>query len=203
MGGTQCSAGHLHFEVSAGLMEMVGLEDRNAVHLGEAGTIVATPFAPYRQTTILLRYDTEDVARPVAGPLDCELREFPATTRLLGKRRLSVRHDDGWTFPRQMMEALEALECVPLPARFGFWPVPGGVAVEVVVRSSDPVTRRAVGEALESQAVPVRKLHIVEDRSELRHPLPMRCDLREQTFTDSGSHVKADVPGIRTPIGGM
>jgi hypothetical protein len=51
------------------------------------------------------------------GPLACTLRTQPATSDLLGKRRLAVRHDAGWTFPRQVLEALEALEAVPLPAR--------------------------------------------------------------------------------------
>jgi phenylacetate-coenzyme A ligase PaaK-like adenylate-forming protein len=186
MGGTQCSAGHLHFELSGGLMEVVSLEDQTPVGPGGTGTIVATPFPPYRDTTLLLRYDTEDVAVPVEGPLECELRDFPATSRLLGKRRLSVRHDDGWTFPRQVMEALESLEQVPLPARFGFWAVPGGVAVEVVARSHDPATRRAIGDALEAQGVPLKDLVVVGHRSELRRPMPMRCDLREQSFARSG-----------------
>jgi phenylacetate-coenzyme A ligase PaaK-like adenylate-forming protein len=204
MGGTQCSAGHLHFEVSGGLMEMMALEGHNTAVSGEVGSIVATPFPPYRQTTILLRYDTEDVARPLTGPLECELRDFPATSCLLGKRRLSVRHDQGWTFPRQIMEALEALDEVPLPARFGFSPVPGGVAVEVVARSTDPGTRRVIGDALEAQSVPLRELHIAEHRSELRHPMPMRCDLHEQTFSDGGISRVARGGALETltPIGG-
>ena len=98
-----------------------------------------TPFAPFRETTLLLRYDTEDVVRPLTGPFDCSLRHLPATSNLLAKLRLAVRHDcegndwtAGWVFPRQILEALEAVDAVPLPARCGFGAVAGGVEVEVV-----------------------------------------------------------------------
>ena len=108
-GGSPCSEGHLHFEASHGLLEVIDPETARPAALGEPGTIVATPFAPYRETTILLRYDTEDMVRPLAAPLTCSLRNLPvATSDVLGKRRLSVRHDDGWTFPRDVLEALES-----------------------------------------------------------------------------------------------
>jgi phenylacetate-coenzyme A ligase PaaK-like adenylate-forming protein len=181
-GGRTCSAGHLHFEPSHGLLEVIDPETSQTVAGSEAGTIVVTPFAPYRETTLLLRYDTEDIARCVAEPLGCELRNLPATTDLLGKRRLSVRHADGWTFPRDVLEALECVEDVPLPARCGFWSVPGGIAVEVVTRSSDAVIRRVIGDQLESRHVPVRELHLREHPGELQRPLPLRCDLRETSF---------------------
>jgi hypothetical protein len=75
-------------------------ETARSVDIGEPGSILVTPFPPYGETTLLLRYDTEDMACRVAEPLACDLRTLPATTDLLGKRRLSVCHADGWTFPR-------------------------------------------------------------------------------------------------------
>ncbi|MBI2761502.1 MAG: hypothetical protein HYX51_08765 [Chloroflexi bacterium] len=131
LSGGRCSHGHLHFEPSHGLVEVLDPESGAPAAPGELGTIVATPFMPFRDTTLLPRYDTADLVRPVAGPLDCELRAQPvATTALLGKRRLAVRHADGWTTPRDVPEALEAVEAAPLPARRGYWSVPDGVAVE-------------------------------------------------------------------------
>jgi phenylacetate-CoA ligase len=180
--GQRCSEGHLHFEPLPGLLEVLDLEKRSPALSGEAGTIVATPLPPYRDTTILLRYDTEDVVRPLAGPLSCELRNLPATTPLLGKLRLAVRHEDGWTFPRDVLEALEGGDDVSLPARYGFWEVPGGVAVEVVARGSGPRVRRNIESRLQERGVPVRQLHLAEHRSELRNPMPLRCDLRETSF---------------------
>jgi phenylacetate-CoA ligase len=110
LGGRLCPDGHLHFEPSQGLIEVVGLAGC------DAGTLVATPFLPYRETTLLLRYDTEDVVQPLADTACCRLRHLPATSNLLGKLRLSVRHDRGWTFPRDVLEPLESIEVLPLPA---------------------------------------------------------------------------------------
>lgn len=192
MGGTQCSAGHLHYEVSAGLVEFLALDGLSpgqsapAAEPGEPGSLVATPFAPYRQTTLLVRYDTEDVAQPLAGPLDCELADFPASSRLLGKRRLSVHTDVGWTFPRQVLEALEGLESVPLPARFNMVRVPGGVRVTALVREADAQTRRTVRDALERQGVPLCQLELVVAEQDLPNPYPLRCTLREYMQPGAG-----------------
>jgi phenylacetate-coenzyme A ligase PaaK-like adenylate-forming protein len=180
--GTHCSEGHLHFEPSQELVEVLDLETRTPALPGAAGTIVATPFPPYRDASVVLRYDTEDVVRPLAGPLTCSLRHLPATSDILGKRRLSVRHDEGWTFPRDVLEALEAVEAVPLPARYGFWAVPGGVAVEVVSATDTPAVRRALEEALGARGVPVRDLRLVADPGQLPYPRPLRRDLRESSF---------------------
>ena len=179
-GASVCDQGHLHYEPAVGLVEVLDMEThRRPVSPGEAGVIVATPLPPFRETTVLLRYNTEDVVRPITGPLDCTMRRVPATTNLLGKARLSVRHDAGWTFVRDVLEALEGTHEVPLPARHGFWAVPGGVAVEVVGRSAGAGARVAIGAALEARGVPLRELHVVADRSELTRPFPMRCDLKE------------------------
>jgi phenylacetate-coenzyme A ligase PaaK-like adenylate-forming protein len=181
-GGDSCEQGHLHFDPAKGLLEVLDPETGTPVLPGQPGVIVATPFPAFRETTLLLRYNTEDMVRPIAGPLTCSRRDQPATTPLLGKQRLSVRHDNGWTFPRDVLEALEAVEEVPLPARFGFWAAPGGVELEVVTRAQSPRVRRAISTALEANGVPVRELHLLDDRSRLRNPYPLRGDLRETTF---------------------
>jgi len=102
---------------------------------------------------------------------------------LLGKSRLATRHDGGWTFVRDVIEALEAVDAVPLPARFGFWAAQGGVAVEVAVRSKDAGVRASVGAALEQRGVPLKELRLVEHPGQLRWPMPLRCDLSEAVFT--------------------
>jgi phenylacetate-coenzyme A ligase PaaK-like adenylate-forming protein len=179
-GASMCDQNHLHYEPSVGLVEVLDLESQQRPAAeGEAGVIVATPLPPFRETTMLLRYNTEDVVRPMSGRLDCSLRRVPATTNLLGKARLSVRHDEGWTFVRDVLESLEAVPEVPLPARYGFWAVPGGVAVEVVGRSTGARARAAVGESLETRGIPLRHLDVVAEPGELTHPLPLRCDLKE------------------------
>jgi phenylacetate-CoA ligase len=184
MGGTQCSQGHLHYEVSAGLVEFVALDAEarhptRVVDPGEAGSLVATPFAPYRQTTLLIRYNTEDVAIPLAGPLDCEFADFPASSRLLGKRRLSVCTEDGWVFPRQVIEALEALDAVPLPARFAMSERDGRLALTSLVRTFDATTRRDVLASLERQGIDDVDLELVDNERRLAHPYPLRNTQRE------------------------
>jgi len=193
LAGRRCSEGHLHYEPTAAMVEVLDLEGQTPALPGEAGTLVVTPFAPYRETTILLRYDTQDVARPIEGPLTCELQNLQASSHLLGKLRLAVRHDEGgWTFARDVLEALEGCEEVPLPARHGFWAVPGGVAVEVVARGSGSGARGAIGAHLEERGVPVRELHIVEHPEALLRPVPLRCDLKEALFVaPSAQHVPA------------
>jgi phenylacetate-CoA ligase len=181
-GGTRCEQGHLHFEPAHGLLEVLDPDTGRACDPDQTGTIVATPFPPFRETTLLLRYDTQDVVRPLPGPLTCTLRQRPATTDLLGKLRLSVHHDTGWTYPRQILEALEAVPAVPLPARCGFSAVPGGVAVEVVVRDTSPHVRRTIENRLADHGAPVRELRLLTDRTELRQPFPHRGDLREELF---------------------
>ena len=188
-GASMCDQGHLHYEPSVGIAEVLDLEtqSRPAAN-GEAGVIVGTPLPPFRETTMLLRYNTEDVVRPIGGPLTCSLRRSPATTNLLGKARLSVRRDDGWTFVRDVLESLEALPEVPLPARYGFWAVPGGVAVEVVGRASSRAIRSAIGDSLAAHGVPVRELSVVTDPGELTHPLPLRADLKEGSLAKVSQH---------------
>jgi phenylacetate-coenzyme A ligase PaaK-like adenylate-forming protein len=181
-GAQRCADGHLHSEPSHGLLEVLDPDTGEAAAPGAIGVLVATPFAPYRTTMPLLRYDTGDLVRALPEPAACPLRHQPATSDLLGKRGLSVVQDGVWTTPRQVREALEALPAVPLPARCGFWPVEGGVAVEVMVRESDATTRRLVAAALEAQGVSLRELRLVTDPAALSRPLPLRGDLREAAF---------------------
>jgi hypothetical protein len=89
---------------------------------------------------------------------------------------------DGWVSARDVLEALEALDVVPLPARCGFWAAAGGMAVEVVVRDAGPVTQRQVSEALEARGIPLRTLRLCHHPRELEQPLPLRCDLKEASF---------------------
>jgi phenylacetate-CoA ligase len=163
------------------LVEVLALETGQPARPGEPGTLVITPFAPYREATIMLRYDTEDMVRSLIAPPCCELRYMPATSDLLGKQSMVARHQLGWSFPRDVAEALEAVEAVSLPARYGFWSVPGGVDVEVVATDTQ-ASRRQIETQLAAWGVPVRHLHLAPDCESLEHPRPLRCDLREQVF---------------------
>jgi len=181
-GGTRCEEGHLHFEAPNGLLEVLSIETGEPARPGEMGTMVATPFPPFRDAAVVLRYDTQDVVLAVGDQLSCALSHVPAVSDVAGKLRLCAQHDHGWTTPRDVMEALEAVEAVPLPARFGFWAEPGGVAVEVVARGDPAVARRQIGDSLEAYGVPLRRLAVWPDRGHLERPYPLRGDLREAMF---------------------
>ena len=81
-----------------------------------------------------------------------------------------------------------------MPARCGFWAVPGGVAVEVVAQEA-PNVRRAIEQSLEEYGVPVRELHLVEHQRQLRHPFPLRGDLREVSFSQPVAGRTTEVVG--------
>ncbi len=180
--GSICPEGHLHFEPSTGLVEVCDPQTGLPTPPGGVGTLVVTPFPPYRETTLVLRYDTEDLVQTLSATPACALGHLPAVGAPLGKRALAVPSADGWVSAREVLEALEALEVVPLPARCGFWAVAGGVAVEVMVRDAGPASRRQVGEALEARGIPLRTLRLYHDLRELHHPLSLRCDLKEASF---------------------
>lgn len=184
--GMPCSQGHLHFEPSHGLVEVIDPVTGAACRPGQVGNLVVTPFAPYRDTTLLLRYDTQDVVRAVGAELDCEHRHLPATSALLGKLPLAIRHDHGWTYPAEVLSALEDVDAVPLPARFGYWAEDGGVALDVVVRSVTDDARRRIEDSLGANGVPVTAVRLVTESGKIRHPFPLRCDLRETGFHRSG-----------------
>jgi phenylacetate-coenzyme A ligase PaaK-like adenylate-forming protein len=179
--GRQCEEGHLHWEWDQGLIEVVHPESGAPVADGEFGVIVATPFMPFRETTLLLRYNTEDTVRAVHSPA-CSLNHLPATSNVLGKLGLCVRHARGWTTPRDVMEAVEGIDEIPLPARCAFWAHDDGIAVACLAPHPTSALYRALETALLARGVPLRDLNLVANAVELRNPLPLRGDLREITF---------------------
>jgi hypothetical protein len=97
---------------------------------------------------------------------------------------------------RDVLEALEADELVPLPARYAFWPFEGGVAVEVVTSRQDAAASRAIENRLAERGVPTRALRLVEQSRELLRPVPVRADLREATFTAGSSLAPVALGGV-------
>ena len=71
--------------------------------------------------------------------------------------------------------------------------MPGGVAVEVAAPAPSDRLRHEIGERLEAQGVPLRELILVEDRGQLRRPLPWRGDLREGSFEGGGGTPSTEV----------
>ncbi len=182
-----CPEGHMHFGANCH-WEFLDVDSGAPAAPGAVATLVASVLPPLRETTLLLRYDTEDLFRMPLLPPTCGGR-LPFAGPMLGRRSLSLRHQDGsWTFPRQILEAVEDVDELPLPARCGFWAHQDGVAVEVVAAgvaartagaSATAATVRArLGDNLEREGVRLTALHLREGREALEHPYPLRCDGR-------------------------
>ena len=121
--GRSCSQAHQHYDLNLGLTELVDLDTgEGAVPAapGALGTLVVTPYFPYRDCMPVFRYDTRDIARCLPdAPLRCELAGIPATSQILGKADQLLRLADGEVVtPRQLIEAIEALPAEPWPARY-------------------------------------------------------------------------------------
>jgi phenylacetate-CoA ligase len=118
--GRPCSQGHIHHDLNLGLTELIDLDTGEPAAPGALGTLVITPYFPYRDCTPVFRYDTRDVARRLPdAPLRCELPGIPATSQILGKADHLLRIPGGEIVTsRQLIEAIEALPAEPWPARY-------------------------------------------------------------------------------------
>jgi phenylacetate-coenzyme A ligase PaaK-like adenylate-forming protein len=118
--GRTCSQAHLHADLNTGLTELLDLRTGEPTAPGALGTLVITPYFPYRDCMPVFRYDTRDIVRRLPDePLTCELAGIPATSQVLGKagHLLQLGPDEVIT-PRQLIDAIEALPTAPWPARY-------------------------------------------------------------------------------------
>jgi phenylacetate-coenzyme A ligase PaaK-like adenylate-forming protein len=127
--GRTCSQRHQHYDLGTGYTELIDLDTGEPAAPGALGTLVITPYFPYRDCTPVFRYDTRDVARCLPdGPLSCELAAIPATSHILGKAEHLLRLPGGGVAtPRQLIEAIEALPAEPWPARYRATAGDGGI----------------------------------------------------------------------------
>ncbi len=115
-----CSQGHLHHEPNTGLTELLDLQTGEPAAPGVLGTLVITPYFPYRDCMPVFRYDTRDVVRALPQEaLSCEVAGIPATGPILGKADYLLHLSPGEVITsRDLVDAIEALPTEPWPARF-------------------------------------------------------------------------------------
>jgi phenylacetate-coenzyme A ligase PaaK-like adenylate-forming protein len=118
--GRTCGQGHQHHDLNQGLTELIDLNTGEPAAPGALGTLVITPYFPYRDCMPVFRYDTRDVARCLPdAKLRCDLAGIPATSQILGKADQLVHAGGGEIItPRQLIEAIESLPAEPWPARY-------------------------------------------------------------------------------------
>lgn len=182
--GRTCSAGHLHHDVNTGLVEVLDLQTGEPAGPGALGTVVITPYFPYRDCMPVFRYDTRDVARCLPDePLSCEVAGIPATSRILGKADQLLHLGPGHVVtPRQLIDAIEALPTAPWPARYRATAEHGRIRLALPGTAIEGYGEAAARHHFAEAGLEV-DLTIVGD-DEATSLRPTRSDLREATFAD-------------------
>jgi phenylacetate-CoA ligase len=178
--GRSCSLGHLHPDLNMGLVEVVALDGSGPAQPGELGTLVVTPYFPYRDCMPVLRYDTRDVVRSLVEPPDCELAAIPATSAILGKAGGLYQTSAGTVTPRELIEAWEALPTSPFPARFRAEVVDRRLRLTVPAGALAGFGEQAARAHLADRGLDVDLDPVGTDGRQLR---TVRADLLETSFT--------------------
>ncbi|HEU5476144.1 MAG TPA: hypothetical protein VFV67_36430 [Actinophytocola sp.] len=174
VGGRSCSRRHLHLDVNMGFTEVIDLAGAGPAGPGALGTLVITPYFPYRECMPVFRYDTRDVVRVLPAPPDCELAAVPAVSAILGKADGLLRTAARPVTPREVVEVLDDLPGVRWPVRYQASVRDGRLHV-IMAGDAAPgdLVKRFAAVGIEATA------EVVPDAVELRR---LRCDLRETTF---------------------
>jgi phenylacetate-coenzyme A ligase PaaK-like adenylate-forming protein len=183
--GRTCDLGHLHVDLNMGLVEVIALDGTGPAAPGEIGTMVVTPFFPYRDCMPVFRYDTQDVVRRLDDePLTCNLAGIPALSHILGKANQLLTTGAGLVTPRDIIEVLEQLPSQPWPAQFRAGT--RGDALHLTVPSTTlvgtttaDITRRFADRGIDTV------IEVADGHAPLRH---VRADLAETTFTVDRTH---------------
>lgn len=185
--GRHCNLGHLHHDLNTGYVEVLSPVTGQPAAPGELGSVVITPYYPYRECMPVFRYDTRDLVRVLPdGPLECDLAGVPGTSAILGKAEaqpepLGSGDPVRAVTTRDLVEALEALPSRPWPARFRTEMAAGRLVLTVGEATLAGIGAAGVTDHLADRGI-TAELRVVPDEqaAALR---PVRADLLEHTFT--------------------
>jgi phenylacetate-coenzyme A ligase PaaK-like adenylate-forming protein len=178
--GRTCAQHHLHLDLNMGLVEVNSLDGSRPAEPGEIGTMVITPYFPYRECMPVLRYDTRDLVRrlPDERP-SCNLAGIPAVSSILGKADQLISTGARLVTPRDIVEVLEQLPGAPWPAQYRAVARDGRLHLTVA-----PATLSATGAAELAARFAALGIDCVVEPAQTEEPLrPVRADLLEATFT--------------------
>jgi phenylacetate-CoA ligase len=180
--GRTCSQRHVHFDLNTGLIEILDLATGEPAAPGALGTVVITPYFPYRECMPVLRYDTRDVVRCLPDePLTCELAGIIGTSQILGKDGSLIRLGGSEIVtPRQLIDAIESLPTRPWPARYRATESRGRLQLTLPLAAIDGYGESAVRQHLAAAGLDADLLIVSDDQAaELRRT---RSDLHEVSF---------------------
>ncbi len=181
--GRVCSQGHLHHDLNMGFVEVIDLKSDEPAAANALGTVVVTPYYPYRECMPVFRYDTRDVVRRLPDdPLTCDLAGVPATSRILSKvDQLLYVNDHIVTF-RDLVELLEALPSEPWPIRFKAQVVNNLLEVTLPECVLNTVSTDEIERRFRASGLPVPLIRVNAHEAEPSFLRPLRADLVETTF---------------------
>jgi phenylacetate-CoA ligase len=181
--GRTCSVGHLHHDLNMGLVEVVDPDTGLPVEPGEIGTVVITPFYPFRECMPVLRYDTRDLVRRLPeDALGCELAGTPGTSRILGKVDQLLHAARQTVTPRDLAEVYEGLPSQPWPARFAAREHNGQIVMTVPSAAVTNSTTDALEACYHAAGIAV-SVQLADGDASGRHLRTTRADLLETTFS--------------------
>lgn len=178
-GGQVCSQSHLHIPPEQAYVEIVDPLTGTPTPPGGTGVLTVTPYSLYRDTTLLLRYQTGDLVRRYAEneQFDCDLRTLPAISRILGRVGVGAGHR-----ARDILDVLEGERAVPLPARHSLTEDSTGVRLHVAVEYPHEQLRSRLEERISERGLGITDVVLVDDVADLPVPCPVRADLREPSY---------------------
>lgn len=184
VGARACSQGHLHYDLNVGYVEVINLDTGEAAKPGELGTLVITPYYPYRECMPVFRYETGDVVRCLADEsLTCELSIIPATSSILGKAKSLLKVGDRWVTARDLVEVYEALPSQPWPARLSAEVVDDHLEMVISEEAlQQGVTQQEIERRYQEAGLDVRIVGCATCEQDVTRLRSLRADLLETTF---------------------
>jgi phenylacetate-CoA ligase len=181
--GRICSQGHLHPDANIGFVEVIDLKTGKPAEPGALGTLVVTPYYPYRECMPVFRYDTRDVVRQLPNEaLTCELAGMPATSRILSKADQLLEVNGQTVTTRELVETLEALPAQPWPARFQARVSNDEIELRLTEQALADTPKEEIERRFRAAGIELRVAEPPVPEQEGPQLRPLRADLLETTF---------------------
>lgn len=181
--GRVCSQGHLHPDLNMGFVEVIDWETGEPAAPGTLGTLVVTPYYPYRECMPVFRYNTRDVVRQLPDePLTCDLAGTPGTSQILGKVEHMLHINGRVITLRDLVDIIESLPSQPWPARFSANVLDNQIVLALPEQALNGISKEEVERRFRASEIEVCIVSDSLEELEMLQLRPLRADLLETTF---------------------